>query len=98
ATADPDPNGRQERIRRSRYWRKWTDAEGARCGSYRLTADAAAVLEAAAQPFIDAAIDNARRTGEHEASDAYAADGLVGMARTVLEGVGETPVARGGRG
>lgn len=80
AAAEPDPAARHERIRRSRFWRRWTDPDGARCGAYKLTAEAAAQLEAAAQPFIDAAIDAARRTGEHEPSEAYAADGLVAMA------------------
>lgn len=106
AAAEPDPAARHERIHRGRYWRRWTDAEGARCGTYRLTADAAAVVEAAAQPFIDAAIDAARRTGEHEPSEAYAADGLVSMAAATTrtdapaDEDASTPSAppRGGRG
>ena len=102
AAAEPDPAARHERIHRSRYWRRWTDAEGGRCGAYRLTPEAAAVVEAAAQPFIDAAIDAARRTGEHEPSDAYAADGLVAMATATTRGAsagdGSTPRPRGGRG
>ena len=98
AAAEPDPAARHERIHRGRYWRRWTDAEGARCGAYRLTADAAAVVEAAAQPFIDAAIDAARKSGDHEPSEAYAADGLVAMAAARREGSGNEPRARGGRG
>ena len=101
AAAEPDPAARHERIRRGRFWRRWTDPEGARCGTYRLTPDAAAVVEAAAQPFIDVAIDEARRSGEHEPSDAYAADGLVAMAAAAARGgddAGATPRARGGRG
>lgn len=105
AAADPDPAARHERVRRSRFWRRWTDAEGARCGTYRLTPEAGAMVEAAAQPFIDAAIDEARRTGEHEPSDAYAADGLVAMAasttRAAVAGDDGAPAPkppRGGRG
>ena len=96
AAADSDPAGTHERIRKGRFWRRWTDAEGGRCGSYRLTPEAAAVVEAAAQPFIDAAIDQARKAGTREPSEAYAADGLVAMA--VASGTGERPKARGGRG
>ena len=97
AAADPDPDGTHERVHRSRFWRRWTDPEGGRCGSYRLTPETAAVLEAAAQPFIDGAIDTARRAGVREPSEAYAADGLVAMgaAATARSAV---PVARGGRG
>ena len=99
AAAECDAGARHERIRRSRYWRRWTDVDGARCGAYRMTPEAAALVEAAAQPFIDEAIDTARRTGEHEAFDAYAADGLVAMAvatTTRVPASGAPP--RGGRG
>jgi hypothetical protein len=96
AAAEPDPVARHRRIHRSRYWRRWTDVEGARCGQYRLTPEAAAIVEAAAQPFIDAAIDLARASDAHEASEAYAADGLVGMARA-LHG-DDAGLPRGGRG
>ena len=97
AAADPDPDGTHERVHRSRFWRRWTDPEGSRCGSYRLTPEAAAVLEAAAQPFIDAAIDMARRAEVREPSEAYAADGLVAMAAAATAR-SEVPAARGGRG
>ncbi|HVM55780.1 MAG TPA: hypothetical protein VM262_21525, partial [Acidimicrobiales bacterium] len=92
-----DSAERHERIRRNRFWRRWTDAGGARCGSYALPAEAAAILEAAAQPFIDAALDHARRAGEHEPSEAYAADGLVAMA-AARAGDTAAPEARRGRG
>ena len=99
--AATDPNQRHERIRRGRFWRRWTSADGARCGTYSLTPEAAAILEAAAQPFIDTAIDEARRTGNHEPFEAYAADGLVALAAAgaALDGhvQPDTP-ARGGRG
>jgi hypothetical protein len=98
AAADPDPEARHERIHRSRSWRRWTDGDGARCGTYRLTPDAAAQLEAAAQPFIDAAIDDARRRGGREPSDALAADGLVAMARATTSASDAPTDARGGRG
>ena len=95
AAADPDPEATHRRIKRDRFWRRWTDADGARCGTYKLTPEAGALLEAAAQPFMDAAIDAARGAGLREPSEAYAADGLVAMAAS---GTGERPDARGGRG
>lgn len=94
AAAEPDPAARHERIRAGRFWRRWTDAEGARCGSYRMTPEAGALLEAAAQPFIDAAIDAARGSGTQEPFEALAADGLVAMATARAP---DLP-ARGGRG
>lgn len=97
AAADPDPDARHERIRRSRFWKRWTDPDGARCGSYRLTPEDGAVLEAGARRFIDAAIDHARREGRREPSEAYGADGLVAMAVAAVSG-GDVPDARGGRG
>lgn len=95
AAAETDQRARHERIRRERFWRRWTDADGARCGMYRLTPEDAAVLETRAQPFIVARIDEARRTGQWEPSDALAADGLVAMA--AASGVEASP-ARGARG
>lgn len=98
AAADPDPAGRHERLHRARSWRRWTDRDGARCGSYRLTPELGALLEAAAQPFVDAAIDDARREGRHEPSEAVAADGLVAMAASTTSGEAAPTTARGGRG
>jgi hypothetical protein len=98
AAADPDPNETHARVHRGRFWRRWTDAEGGRCGSYRLPVEAAAVIEAAARPFIDAALDAARRAGVREPSEAYAADGLVAMAQAAVTNCSERPNARGGRG
>jgi hypothetical protein len=91
--ADADPEATRARIRRGRSWRRWTDADGSRCGSYRLTPEEGAELEALAQPFIDARLDEARRAGEHEPSEAYAADGLMAMARAAVDRGGD-----GGRG
>lgn len=79
--AATDGEARRQRIHERRYWRKWTDGEGARCGQYRMTPEEAARLEAAAQPFVDAAFRRARDEGRNETSEAYAADGLVDMAR-----------------
>jgi hypothetical protein len=93
--ATQDPATAHERIHRSRYWRQWTDREGARCGQYKLTPEAAAVVEAAAKPFTEAAFRAARSAGRHEPSEAYAADGLVAMSAAVKAGDVEAPTKPG---
>jgi hypothetical protein len=84
AAADPDPDETHAQVRRTRSWRRWTDASGARCGTYRLSPEDGAVLEAAAQPFIDLAFSTARDAGVREPAAAYAADGLVAMAASTM--------------
>jgi hypothetical protein len=86
AAATPDREERHRRIHRDRFWKRWTDAEGARCGNYRMTPDLAAIIEAAAQSFIDAAYHQARVEGREEPSQAYAADGLVALAQAAASG------------
>ena len=92
--AMPDREGRLGRIHRDRYWRTWTDAEGARCGQYRMTPELAAIVEAQAQPFVDAAFGQARLEGREESSEAYAADGLVAMAHAAAAGGDAAPTGR----
>ena len=89
AAAEPDPAARHARIRRGRFWRRWTDAEGARCGQYRLTPEDGAAFEAAAQRFIDEAYAAAREAGRDEPAEAHAADGLVAMAATTRRQPGD---------
>lgn len=86
AAATPDLAERHRRVHEARYWRRWTDRDGARCGQYRMTPERAAVLEAAAEPFVEAAFRQARDEGRAETSEAYAADGLVAMASAVRAG------------
>ena len=85
AAADPDPKARHERIRKNRFWRRWTNRDGSRGGSYSGTPEEVAMFEARAQPFIDARIDQARQSGERESSEAYAFDGLMAMADAAHE-------------
>ncbi|MEA3055382.1 MAG: hypothetical protein QOD30_814 [Actinomycetota bacterium] len=84
AAAEPDPKARHERIRRDRFWRRSTHPDGSRRGSYAGTPEEVALIEAAAQRFIDARLDAARRAGEHETSEAYAFDGLAAMAQSTM--------------
>lgn len=81
AAAEADPEEKHRRIHHNRFFRSWTDAEGARRGMYAMTPENAAVIEAAVKPFADAAFEAARVAGECESSEAYAADGVVAMAR-----------------
>jgi hypothetical protein len=89
--AATDGEARRRRIHQNRYWRRWTDGEGARCGQYRMTPEEAAKLEAAAQPFVDAAFRRARDEGREEPSEAYTADGLVDLARAAAGSTDAAP-------
>lgn len=71
---------RLARIHRGRYLRTWIDDEGAGRISGRLTPDKLARLKAMLHPFAERAYEQARTAGEREASDCYAADGLIDMA------------------
>src|SRR4051812_44232290 len=53
--AKEDREETHRRIHKERFWRRWTDRDGARMGQYKLTPEMAAALEAAAAPFIDQA-------------------------------------------
>ena len=92
AACDPDPIAKQARIHKSRYWRKWTDRDGARCGQYRLTPELGALLEKSAQPFIEQVFKEAWAKGDRESSEAYAADGLIAMAQASR---GEPEITKG---
>jgi hypothetical protein len=86
AKAQPDPAARREAIRRSRFCRRWTDAEGAGFLLLRHLPEATAEIESFLAPFTQAAFDAARKAGEHESHDAYRADGLLAMARASKNG------------
>jgi hypothetical protein len=70
-----DPDARRKRHRRSRELRMWTDTDGMLAGRFRLTPETGAQVKKA----IDAQVQRifrARKGGEHEPHDAYAADAL----------------------
>jgi hypothetical protein len=91
AKARPDAAARREAIRRSRFCRKWTDAEGAGFLLLRHLPEAIAEIESCLAPFTQAAFDAARHAGTHEPHDAYRADGLLAMARAAGKGSSERP-------
>jgi hypothetical protein len=80
AAADPDPDGRYERIRRERGVRTFTDHEGAWNLHARGPVDAGARIMAALRPIIDTVFTAARLDGRRESPDAYAFDALVELA------------------
>ena len=91
-----DLDAQHARIHRRRSLRTWTDGDGARCGMWKLTLEAGAEVERVLKPFANSAFDAARRAGEREPSEAYAADGLVAMARVAV-GSGAPARERGRR-
>jgi hypothetical protein len=93
AAADPDPECTNRRIHATRYFRQGVDGDGAVVGSFRLTPQAGADLDAFFAPYREAEFAAARQAGRREPYEAVAADALVAMAR----GSG-TSTARGGPG
>jgi hypothetical protein len=69
-----------ERIRRGRYLRHWTDPDGAVRLNGRFAPDDGAKLVASVQARAERLQVEARRTGQREPADAYAADALLGFA------------------
>jgi hypothetical protein len=102
AAADPDAAARHERIRRERSYREFGCPDGSRRGVLTGTPEDLALFRSGAQPFIDQRVDEARRSGEQEASEAYAFDGVLAMARSTMvdaaEGAGVASEARKARG
>ena len=82
AAALPNEIERNEAIRRSRYFRSHTSADGAFEASMRLTPLDGARFMNALKPFQKMVFDNARRTGVREPFDAQAADAVLAMAET----------------
>ena len=69
-----------ERIRRGRFLRHWTDPDGAVRMNGRFAPDDGAQLLASIRARADRLQTEARRAGQREPADAYAADALVGFA------------------
>lgn len=78
---------RYEAVRRSRYLRHWSDADGAFCFEGRTTPEAGAALAARLDVERERRFMAARSCGDHEAYEAYAVDALVGLV------TGEAPAA-----
>jgi hypothetical protein len=68
---------RYSAIRRGRYLRYWTDADGAFRLDGKVTPDAGAKVMSSIQPEADLLFQAARKNDEHESPQAYLADALV---------------------
>lgn len=82
AAAMSDELAAHEKIRRARYFRHWTERDGAVRLDARLTPDAGAVVIAAVEARQARIFASARRAGRRESNVAYAADALVELARS----------------
>jgi len=78
----PDESISHHRIHRSRYFRHWSDREGAVRLEARLTPDAGAVVIAAVEARQDRIYADARAAGLAESAQACAADALLELARS----------------
>ncbi|MGA2521774.1 MAG: DUF222 domain-containing protein [Acidimicrobiales bacterium] len=70
-------NDRYAAMHRGRFFRHWSDPEGALRGEFRLTPDAGAKLLSALESRANALFDEARRAQRPEPPAAYRADALV---------------------
>jgi hypothetical protein len=80
AMTEQERVAREERIHRSRYHRRWVDAEGAACGQYRMAAVAAAKFWAELDAERDRIYKQARAEKRREPFAAYEADALCALA------------------
>jgi hypothetical protein len=85
-----DEQGRWERVHASRHVRFGSEADGASTMSVRTTVDAMAEIKAAIAHHQSQVFDHARRDGLRDPFEAYAADGLLAMARASLAPSGAT--------
>ncbi|HXQ91156.1 MAG TPA: DUF222 domain-containing protein [Acidimicrobiales bacterium] len=70
-------NERYEAVRKSRFFRHWSDPDGALRGEFKLTPDAGARLLSSLDARANELFDRARKTDNRESPAAYAADALV---------------------
>ncbi|MEI8335772.1 MAG: DUF222 domain-containing protein [Actinomycetes bacterium] len=74
-----DEAERHRQVHRSRYFKSWTDLDGSFNVRGRMTAANGALVMAALKPLQDEIFKAARKSGEHERPEAYAADALMGL-------------------
>ena len=75
-----DEAERHRQVHRSRYFKLWTDLDGSFNVRGRMTAANGALVMAAIKPIQDEIFKAARKSGEHERPEAYAADAHMGLA------------------
>ena len=77
--AATDEAERHRQVHKSRYFKSWTDLDGSFNVKGRMTAANGALVMAALKPIQDQIFKVARKSGEHERPEAYAADALMAL-------------------
>ncbi|CAB4772811.1 MAG: DUF222 domain-containing protein [Actinobacteria bacterium] len=72
-----DEAERHRQVHKSRYFKSWTDLDGSFNVRGRMTSANGALVMAALKPIQDEIFKAARKSGEHERPEAYAADALM---------------------
>ena len=75
--AATDEAARHRQIHKSRFFKSWTDPDGSFNVKGRMTVANGALVMAALKPIQDEIFRAARKSGEHERPEAYAADALM---------------------
>jgi hypothetical protein len=98
AAADPDPDATHSRVRAGRCATRRCCADGSSEIRYRSTLEEVTEVWAVVAGYATAAFDAARLQGRHQPGEAYAADGMLAMARAAAGASGSGPVVgRSGR-
>ena len=74
-----DEAERHRQVHKSRYFKSWTDLDGSFNVRGRMTAANGALVMAALKPIQDEIFKAARKSGEHERPESYAADALMAL-------------------
>ena len=74
-----DEAERHRQVHKSRYFKSWTDLDGSFNVRGRMTVANGALVMAALKPIQDEIFKAARKSGEHERPEAYAADALMAL-------------------
>ena len=77
--AATDEAARHRQIHKSRSLRSWIDPDGAFIVKGRMTVANGAIVMAALKPIQDEIFKQARKSGNHESPEAYAADALMAL-------------------
>ena len=77
--AATDETERHRQVHKSRFLKSWTDIDGSFNLKARMTVANGALVMAALKPIQDEIFKAARKSGEHERPEAYAADALMAL-------------------
>ncbi|MBJ7513055.1 MAG: DUF222 domain-containing protein [Acidimicrobiia bacterium] len=77
--AATDEAERHRQVHKSRYFKSWTDLDGSFNVRGSMTAANGALVMAALKPIQDEIFRSARKSGNHERPEAYAADALMAL-------------------